>query len=79
LTGDLNDVPGSEPINILESKWSKYYDSDDYEITFPGTGQKLDYVMGYPKSRLRMLEQQVIKDKIASDHYALLVVLEIMD
>ncbi|MEH0154848.1 endonuclease/exonuclease/phosphatase family protein [Limibacter armeniacum] len=81
LAGDLNAIPGSTPINILEEQWAASYDKDNIAYTFPSDkpSEKLDYVMFYPKNRWRVLETKVIQNTIASDHCAYLVVLELLD
>ena len=81
LAGDLNAVPGSGPINILEEMWEASYDKENPEPTIPSNNPraKIDYVMFYPKDRWRILERVVIKDTIASDHCAYLVTLELLD
>ena len=81
LAGDLNAVPGSEPINILEQIWTASYNKENPEYTFPSDDPrlKLDYVMFYPKNRWKILERKVIKDTVASDHCAYLVILELLD
>ena len=80
LAGDLNDVPGSETINIFESVWTSTYDKEDPEPTFPShaPAKKIDYVMFSPSHRWKVLETKVICHTIASDHCAYLVVLELM-
>lgn len=80
LAGDLNDVPGSKPIEILESKWGSSYHKEKTKYTFPSDAPKvkIDYVMYYPKTRWKVLEREVICDEIASDHCAYLVVLELL-
>ena len=80
LVGDLNAIPGSTPINILEEIWSASYDKKQPKPTFPSNGptRKIDYVMFYPKNSWRVLETTVIQDSIASDHCAYLVTLELL-
>lgn len=80
LAGDLNAIPGSKPINILESKWGSAYIKNNPKPTFPSNtpAVKIDYVMFYPKERWKVLETQVICDTIASDHCAYLVVLKLL-
>ncbi|XOV92919.1 MAG: endonuclease/exonuclease/phosphatase family protein [Bacteroidota bacterium] len=80
LAGDLNAIPGSQPINILEKIWTPSYDKEKPEPTFPSDGPriKIDYVMFYPKNRWRVIETKVIEDAIASDHCAYLVTLELL-
>jgi len=81
LAGDLNAVPKSAPMNILEAIWGSSYDIDKPEGTFPSSGptKKIDYIMSYPKSRWKVLETRVIQDPIASDHCAYLVVFELLE
>jgi len=80
LAGDLNAIPGSTPINILEEMWSASYDKKKPKPTFPSENptKKIDYVMFYPKNRWRVLETEVIQDSIASDHCAYLVTIELL-
>lgn len=80
LAGDMNDIPGSESIRILESRWGSSYDPKDPKPTFPSHApeRKIDYVMFYPKERWKVVERQVLCDKVASDHCAVLVVLELL-
>ncbi|WP_228853500.1 endonuclease/exonuclease/phosphatase family protein [Aegicerativicinus sediminis] len=81
LAGDLNDVPGSSPINILEQLWTSSYNKNDPRLTYPSDKPsiKIDYVMFYPKHRWKILETEVICDTIASDHCAYLVILELLE
>ena len=80
LVGDLNAVPGSTPIKILEEMWSASYDKIDPAPTYPSVNpsKKIDYVMFYPKNSWRVLKTEVIQDSIASDHCAYLVTLELL-
>ena len=81
LTGDLNDIPGSTTINILEEFWTAAYDKENTQPTFPSNNpvKKIDYVMYYPQSKWKVLSREVIQDSIASDHCAYLVTLELVD
>ncbi|WP_421810406.1 endonuclease/exonuclease/phosphatase family protein [Flagellimonas sp.] len=80
LAGDLNDVPGSVPISVLEEVWAASYDSNNIAFTYPSDKpeKKIDYVMFFPKNRWRVIETKVIQDTIASDHCAYLVTLELL-
>lgn len=80
LAGDLNAVPGSLPISILEQIWTVSYDKQYPEPTFPSNNPKIkiDYVMFYPESKWNVIETEVIQDPIASDHCAYLVILELL-
>jgi endonuclease/exonuclease/phosphatase family metal-dependent hydrolase len=80
LAGDLNDVPGSETIRIFEEQWTSTYDNEAPAFTFPSHApdRKIDYIMFSPEGRWKVLEKKVVCDKIASDHCAYLVVLELL-
>jgi len=80
LAGDLNAVPGSIPIGILEQLWSAAYDRDAPAPTYPSGDpiKKIDYVMFRPAERWRVISAEVIQDSVASDHCAYLVVLELL-
>ncbi len=81
LAGDLNALPGSAPINILEKMWAASYDVQGPEPTFPSNNptKKIDYVMFFPIKSWQVLETLVIQDSIASDHCAYLVTLKLME
>lgn len=81
LTGDLNAIPGSTTINILEEIWSASYDKINPKPTFPSNDPsiKIDYVMFYPKNKWKVLKTEVIQDSIASDHCAYLVTLQLLN
>jgi len=80
LAGDLNAIPGSGPINILEKMWETSYNKKNPEFTFPSDNPKvkIDYVMFYPKNRWKILKKKIIKDTYASDHCVYLVTLELL-
>jgi len=80
LAGDLNDIPGSTTINILEEMWYPSYDKENPAYTFPSNNpeKKIDYIMFYPENRWRIIDTEVIADTIASDHCAYLVTLELL-
>jgi endonuclease/exonuclease/phosphatase family metal-dependent hydrolase len=79
LAGDMNAVPGSIPIGILEQFWSAAYDRDVPAPTYPSGDpiKKIDYVMFRPADRWQVISTEVIQDSVASDHCAYLVVLEL--
>ncbi|MCD4736388.1 MAG: endonuclease/exonuclease/phosphatase family protein [Bacteroidales bacterium] len=81
LAGDLNAIPGSTPINILEEMWTPSYNKDNPQPTFPSDNPqiKIDYVMYYPKNRWKIFKTEVIQDTVASDHCAYLVTIELLD
>ena len=81
LAGDLNALPGSTPINILEEMWTPSYNKNNPMPTFPSDNPqiKIDYVMYYPRNRWKILKTEVVQDTVASDHCAYLVTMELLD
>ena len=81
LAGDLNAVPKSNTMKILEELWIGSYNKDNPQPTFPSDNPsvKIDYVLFYPKHRWKVLKTEVIQDTIASDHCAYLVTLQLID
>jgi endonuclease/exonuclease/phosphatase family metal-dependent hydrolase len=81
LSGDLNDVPNSRTINILESFWKASYDKPNTKKTFPSENptQKIDFVLFYPRKKWKVISRETICDTIASDHCGYLVTLELQD
>ena len=79
LAGDLNAVPGSDPINLLSKEWSCVSQVDP-KPTFPSVSprKKIDYIMYKPKERWKVIEVRVIDEKVASDHYPVFAVLELL-
>jgi len=79
LAGDLNAVPGSDPINLLSQEWS-YVGQANPKPTFPSVRprMKIDYIMYKPKYRWRVIEIRVIDEKVASDHCPVFAVLELL-
>ncbi|MCB0686641.1 MAG: endonuclease/exonuclease/phosphatase family protein [Saprospiraceae bacterium] len=81
LAGDLNDIPGSQPINILEEKWQPSYHKSDIVPTFSSSNprKKIDYIMFLPNHQWHIVQRQVICDQVASDHCAYFVIAELRD
>ncbi len=81
LAGDLNAMPDSKTINILEELWKSSYDRKDPKPTYPSNNpsRKIDYVMLYPKNRWKVIATEVIQDSIASDHCAYLVTVMLLN
>jgi endonuclease/exonuclease/phosphatase family metal-dependent hydrolase len=80
LAGDLNAVPGSTPIDILEEIWLPSYNIENPDPTFPSKEPrvKIDYVMFKPNADWKVIDSRVIQDPIASDHCGYLVTLELV-
>jgi len=81
LSGDLNDVPTSKTINILENYWKASYNKASPIKTYPSDNPtlKIDYVLYYPREKWKVVRRETICDVIASDHCGYLVTLELVD
>jgi len=79
LAGDLNAMPGSDPINLLSRQWSDAAE-DNQQPTFPSKKptRRIDYIMYKPKGRWKVVEIKVIDEKVASDHCPVFAVLELL-
>lgn len=77
LAGDFNAEPASPPIQVLLRHWTDAT-ADKPEATYPADipTVKIDYVFFRPAERWRVVQTQVVDERIASDHRPLLVVLE---
>ncbi|MEZ6087451.1 MAG: endonuclease/exonuclease/phosphatase family protein [Pirellulaceae bacterium] len=76
LAGDINAVPDSEPLRILQSRWTNAIDAAR-SPTAPShqPTSRIDYVF-YRGDGLKLIESRVIDEPMASDHCPVLVVLE---
>jgi endonuclease/exonuclease/phosphatase family metal-dependent hydrolase len=79
LAGDLNDTPESEAISILKRHW-KDSAEDHSSFTYPSDNPRtrIDYILFRPENQWKVLDYQVFCDSIASDHCAVLSVLELI-
>jgi len=79
LAGDLNDIPGSRTIELPEKYWTNSYNNELPKPTYPSENpsKKIDYVLFSPKENWKVLKTEVIQDKIASDHCAYLVTIQL--
>ena len=79
LGGDLNSMPGSEPLQILGAAWQLAGAGRELP-TFPA-GQprrQIDYIFYRPANRWRVVEVRVADEPLASDHRPVLAVLELL-
>ncbi len=77
LAGDFNAEPDSPPIRVLLPHWTDAT-AGKPEATWPADvpNVKIDYVFFRPAERWRVVQKQVVEERVASDHRPLLVVLE---
>jgi endonuclease/exonuclease/phosphatase family metal-dependent hydrolase len=77
LAGDLNAIPTSETLKLLQQNWTNPTASHPLP-TIPSKvpTRQIDYVLFRPADDWRMIEARVLDEPVASDHRPLLVVLE---
>ena len=77
LAGDMNATPDSEPIKILEQKWTNAIDEAAAPSAPSSKPQlRIDYVFFRGKS-LKLISTEVISEPMASDHCPVLAVFEL--
>jgi len=77
LAGDMNAVPGSEPIRILEENWKNAIDpAAAPSAPSANPRSRIDYVFHRGDS-LKMISSEVIAEPMASDHCPVLAVFEV--
>jgi endonuclease/exonuclease/phosphatase family metal-dependent hydrolase len=77
LAGDLNDTPGSGPLEILARRWEN---AAAVELpTFPvdAPEKQIDFILF--SGRWRVVAVTVLAEAVASDHRAIFAILELVD
>ncbi|MBX2816749.1 MAG: endonuclease/exonuclease/phosphatase family protein [Saprospiraceae bacterium] len=77
LAGDLNAVPDSEPMQVLDTLWSTTYDMNTPYLTYSSKNpqKKIDYILTDRHHAWKVMRSETICDTVASDHCAYLVTL----
>lgn len=80
LAGDLNATPDSKPLAVLAKNW-KPAEMGKPLLTFPvgKPARQIDFVLHRGSDKVRVVEVKVLDEAAASDHRALLAVLELPD
>lgn len=75
LAGDLNATPRSNTLRVLRKQWRSSPPVPTVPVDRPT--RQIDYVLVSPPARWRFRETRVLEESVASDHRALLAVLEL--
>jgi endonuclease/exonuclease/phosphatase family metal-dependent hydrolase len=77
LAGDLNALPESKPLQILQNQWS-IANTDTKGLSFPADKpvRLIDFILFEPQSLFQVTRQEVINEPVASDHRPVFVILE---
>lgn len=80
LAGDMNAIPGSEPVQVLETKWQNAID-EAAAPTVPSQNptSRIDYIFYRSKAQFRVEETKVIDEAMASDHRPVFAVLTLVE
>lgn len=76
LIGDLNDVIGSGTLREFDSFWTRANKEPLATIPVTSPERQIDFIMFRPLERRRVVEVKVLDEAVASDHRAILAVLE---
>jgi endonuclease/exonuclease/phosphatase family metal-dependent hydrolase len=79
LAGDMNAIPGSEPVQVLETKWQNAVD-EAAAPTVPSQNptSRIDYIFYRSKAQFQVEETRVIDEAMASDHRPVFAVLTLV-
>ena len=76
LAGDLNDVSGSATLRELEKEWKRSNKQLQPTIPVQKPTRQIDFILIRPEQRWKVKQTIVLDEKIASDHRAILAILE---
>ena len=79
LTGDLNATPDSPPLEKLEKKgwYNKKGGSELFTIPVVNPKKQIDYVLVRPKESWKIVDVEIIQERVASDHLPVVMILEL--
>lgn len=77
LAGDINALPGSEPLAILAGAWRLVAAGDGPPPTFPASQptRAIDHVFVRPAAAFDVVDLRVLDEPVASDHRPILAIL----
>lgn len=78
LAGDLNDIDTSEALKTLRNEWQLTNEKELPTIPVDKPTQQIDFVLARPAARWRVVEVKVLDEAVASDHRAVLAVIELL-
>lgn len=78
LAGDLNDVLDGETLNRLQEKWTCTDETPLPTIPVGQPTRQIDFILCRPMGRWKVIETRVLDEAVASDHRAILAVLELL-
>lgn len=76
LAGDFNDTLGSRTLQQLQTAWQVTNDTEMPTTPVDKPKRQIDFVLCRPTARWKLVETKVLDEAVASDHRAVLAVLE---
>ncbi len=76
LVGDLNAVPTSRPVTTILKVWQRSH-GDFPTVPVSKPKRQIDYVLVAPKERLAIVKSLVLDEATASDHRAILAIVNV--
>lgn len=76
IAGDFNDVRGSKTLEILQKEWN-IAGPELPTVPVAQPTRQIDFILYRPQNRWTVLNTEVLKESVASDHRAILSVLRL--
>lgn len=74
IAGDFNATPKSDPISVMNTKFTILNDINDFTIPVVNPNRTIDYIFGYNNGyKFDVLQRKVLQEREASDHLPLFV------
>lgn len=77
LAGDLNATPESKTLQLFKKMWIRANAKPMATVPVHNPTKQIDFILYRPASRWKVIEVQVLDEAVASDHRAILAVLEL--
>lgn len=78
LAGDLNDLPDSKTLRRFGTAWTRANEKVLPTIPVNQPNKQIDFILFRPAQRWKVIEVRVLDEAVASDHRAILAVLELL-
>lgn len=76
LMGDLNDIIDSETLTLLGTVWKRTNENAMPTIPVGKPSRQIDFILLHPANQWQAVETRVLDEAVASDHRAILSVVE---
>lgn len=78
LAGDLNATPESNTLQQFERMWTRANETPMATVPVNQPTAQIDFILYRPADRWKVIEVKVLDDAVASDHRAILAVIELL-